>query len=84
MNNAIMRRVEVAADYQPLSDRKLVASVALSCLPSNSGPVYFRGDDGSDVPWMAGEWHEFWSVNLNEILIWGTPGDVITIIGGTW
>jgi len=84
MNNVIMRRVEVTADYQPLADRKLVASVTLASLPTNGSTVYFRGDDGSDVPWVPGEWHDFWSVNLNEIVIKGTPGDVVTVIGGTW
>lgn len=84
MNNAIMRRIEASAEYQPISDRKLVASVTLSCLPTNTAVIHFRGDDGSDVPWVPGEWHEFWSVDLNEILIKGTPGDVLTIIGGTW
>ena len=39
---------------------------------------------GEPVPWVAGEWHDFWSVNLNEIVIKGTPGDVVTVIGGTW
>ena len=84
MNNVIMRKIEVTAGYQPLSARKLVASATLSCLPTNSGLVYFRGDDGSDVPWIAGEWHDFWNVNLGEIVVKGTPGDVVTLIGGTW
>jgi len=84
MNNVIMRRIEVTADYRPLSDPKLVASVTVSCPPTNSAAVFFRGDDGSDVPWVAGEWHDFWSVNLHEIAIKGTPGDAVTIIGGTW
>ena len=84
MNNVIMRNIAVTADYRPLADRKLVASATLSCLPTNTGTVYFRGDDGSDVPWVPGEWHDFWSVNLAEIVIKGTPGDALTIIGGTW
>ena len=84
MNNVIMRRVGVTADYQPLADRKLVASVTLASLPTNGGTVYFRGDDGSDVPWVPGEWHDFWSVHLTEIVIKGTPGDVVTVVGGTW
>lgn len=84
MNNVIMRKIAVTAGYQPLSDRKLVASVTISCPPTNAAPVYFRGDDNTDVPWVPGEWHEFWSVNLNEIVIKGTPGDVVTVIGGTW
>ena len=84
MNNVIMRKIEVTADYQPLSARKLVASATFSCPPTNAGAVHFRGDDGSDVPWMAGEWHDFWNVDLGGIVVKGTPGDVVTIIGGTW
>lgn len=84
MNNVVMRNIAVTADYQPLSNRKLVASVTLSCPPSNSGPVVFRGDDGTDVPWLPGEWHDFWNVDLNEIVIKGSPGDVVTVVGGTW
>ena len=84
MNNVIMRRIGVTAEYRPLADRGMVASATLSCLPTNSGPIHFRGDDGSDVPWLPGEWHEFWNVDLNGIVVKGTPGDVVTIIGGTW
>lgn len=84
MNNVVMRRIAVTADYQPLSNRKLVSSVTLACPPTNKKTVYFRGDDGSDVPWVPGEWHDFWSVNLNEIVVKGTPDDVVTVIGGTW
>lgn len=84
MNNVIMRRIEVTAEYQPLSKTRLLATATLSCLPTNIQSVYFRGDDGSDVPWVPGEWHEVRRINLNELLVKGTPGDVVTIIGGTW
>ena len=84
MNNLIMRSVAVADEYHPLSTRDLVASVTVSCLPTNAGPVFFRGDDGSEVPWLPGEWHEFWNVNLAEITFRGTEGDVVTVVGGTW
>jgi len=76
--------VPVTADYQPLSPVSLVGSVTLSALPSNTGDVFFRGDDGSDVPWIAGQWHDFSRVDLSQIFIKGTPGDVISVIGGTW
>ena len=84
MNNIVMRRIEVTADYQPVSNVQLIASVTISCLPTNGGTVYLRGDDGSDVPWVPGEWHVFKNVNLGEIVVKGTPGDVVTVIGGTW
>lgn len=84
MNNTIMRKIVVTADYQPLSPAALVASVTLSCPPTNGSTVYFRGDDGSDVPWIPGEWHEFRAINLAEVLVKGTPGDLVTAIGGSW
>jgi hypothetical protein len=46
--------------------------------------VYFRGDDGSDVPWQKGEWHNFTSVDLSTVFIKGTAGDYVTVIGGSW
>ena len=84
MNNTIMRKIDVTASYQPLSDASLVGSVTLSCPPANAADVVFLGDDGSDVPWVPGEWHTFRSINLAEVKIKGMPGDTVTIIGGTW
>jgi hypothetical protein len=84
MNNVVMRKVNVTGSYQPLVTGTLVASVTISALPTNSGPVYFRGDDGLDVPWLPGEWHEFQGVNLAEIRVKGAVGDAVTVVGGTW
>jgi len=84
MNNIVMRKITVTADYQPLVSGSLVASVTISTPPTNSGNVLFKGDDGSDVPWVPGEWHEFRSIELASIQVKGTPGDVVTVVGGTW
>jgi len=84
MNNLIMRKIVVTAEYQPLVAGRLVCSGTISALPNNVGEVFFKGDDGSDVPWLAGEWHRVVSVDLSEIFVRGTPGDAVTIIGGTW
>jgi hypothetical protein len=84
MNNVVMRKINVTGSYQPLVTTTLVASVTISALPTNSGPVYFRGDDGLDVPWLPGEWHEFQAVNLAEIRVKGAVGDAVTVVGGTW
>ena len=83
-NNIIMRSVPVTAEYQPLSAVSLVGSVTISTLPSNTADVFFKGDDGSDVLWSAGTWFEFFSVDLSKILVKGTPGDAVSVIGGTW
>ena len=65
MNGVIMRKVVVQASYTNLVPEKtLVGTVTISCAPGNAGSVNFRGDDGSDVPWVAGEWHEFKGVDL--------------------
>jgi len=84
MNNFVIRKVTVTTSYLPLVSTKLIASVTISCPPTNTGNVLFKGDDGTDVPWMPGEWHEFLSVNLNEMQIKGNSGDSVTVIGGTW
>jgi hypothetical protein len=84
MNNVIQRKLSVTAEYQPLVTVPTVASVTISCPPTNAATVLFRGDDGSDVPWVPGEWHLFKSVNLAEMFIKGIAGDVVTIVGGTW
>jgi len=84
MRNIIMRTVSVTAEYQPLSAVSLVGSVTISTLPSNAGDVFFRGDDGSDVPHQPGEWYEYFSVDLSGIFVKGTPGDMVKIVGGTW
>ena len=84
MNNIIMRKVTVTAVYTALLATKLIGSVTISCLPTNTGSVLFKGDDGLDVPWLPGEWHTFKSVDLASIQVKGNPGDLITIVGGTW
>lgn len=84
MNNVIMREIAVGAAYAPLVASRTVVSVTISTPPTNAAPVYFRGDDGSDIPWVPGEWYEFRGVDLSCILVKGTPGDTVTVVGGTW
>ena len=84
MHNVVMRKITVTGEYQPLVSSSLVASVTISTPPANGGNVLFKGDDGSDVPWVAGEWHQFRSIDLAGIEVKGTPGDVVTVVGGSW
>ncbi len=83
-NNVILRAVEVTEDYRPLSPARLVATVEISTPPANAGPVFFRGNAGEDVAFQPSEWHTFKSVDLSGLFVKGTPGDVVTVIGGTW
>jgi hypothetical protein len=85
MHNVLMRKVVLTAVYQPLSAKsREVASVEVSTPPTNTAVVYFRGDDGTDVPWVPGEYHAFLRINLADLKVKGTPGDVVTLVGGTW
>ena len=61
-----------------------VATVDVTAPPANQGPVIFEGDDGSTVTWIPGEYHTLLRVNLGTIRARGTPGDVLTLVGGTW
>ena len=84
MNNVIMRKIEVSENYTPLASEKTVCTVTISAPPSNAGNVFFKGDDGSDVFFVPSEWHTFYSINLADIQVKGTPGDVLSLVGGTW
>lgn len=84
MNNTIMRAIEVTDQFQPLVQDRLVGSITISCPPTNTNDVIFLGDDGSEVPWLPGEWHSFQRIDLAEVQVKGTPGDVVTVVGGTW
>lgn len=84
MNNVILRTIVLTGQYQPLCAERLVASATVSVPPESQGTAYFRGDDGSDVPWVPGEWHTLHSVDLSAIFVKGTPGDIVTVVGGTW
>ena len=84
MNNTIMRKIVVTGAYKPLVSDSLVGSVTISCLPTNAGNVFFKGDDGSDVPWLPGQWVDLKQIDLSAIEIKGTSDDVVTVIGGTW
>ena len=84
MNNVIMFSVVLSAEYRPLAERPLVATVDVSAPPGNTGPVFFLGLEGAEVRWVAGEWHSLVRVDLSTIRVKGTPGDVVTVIGGTW
>lgn len=84
MNNVIMRTLVLTGDYQPLAAQRVVGSITISAPPSNADDAIFLGDEGANVPWVPGEWHEFNRVNLAEIKVKGTPGDIVTVVGGTW
>jgi len=84
MNNVVMRKITVTGEYQALVSASLIASVTISTPPANAGNVLFKGDDGSDVPFVPGEWHQFESIDLAGIEVKGTPGDVVTVVGGSW
>ena len=84
MNNLIARKIDLTASYQPLASQRTVVTVTLSAPPTNAQTVYVLGDTGQDVPLIPGEWHLLHHVNLADIAVKGTPGDIVTVIGGTW
>ena len=84
MNAIIQRKAVVKTSYTNLIREHLVGTVDITCPTTNSGTVYFRGDDGEDVPWEPGEWHTFEQIDLATMQIKGTVGDVVTVVGGAW
>jgi hypothetical protein len=85
MNNVVMFKIAVNSGTQQVSPTRLIASVTLSCPPTNTGTVYLKvGTGGAEVPWVPGEWHEFKNIDLSTLYVRGLAPDVITVIGGTW
>ena len=81
-NGILLRLVPVTATFQPLGGNE-VFTVDVSCPPTNSGPVYFKvGSD--EIPWCSGEWHRLVRIKLKDVSVRGTPGDVVSLVGGTW
>jgi hypothetical protein len=83
MNNTVLKKIDVTDQWQALSPVPLVASVTISALPTNAGNVLLRNGE-SQVELIPGEWQDFRSVNLAELEVKGTIGDVLSIVGGTW
>ena len=53
MNNVIMRKLVLTADYQPLATKRVIGSFTISAPLSNDDDALFRGDEGDDVPWRG-------------------------------
>ena len=84
MNNVIARKVTVTTSWQALAVEPTVASVNVTAPTYNSGNVLLKGDTGDEVPLEPGEWHVLLSVDLAQIEVKGTAGDIVTVVGGTW
>jgi hypothetical protein len=84
VNNIVLLKMQLTSDYQPLASGRLVASVTISCPPGNLREMWIKADGGDPVPFLPGEWHEFRSVDLHAIEVRGEPGDMVTVVGGTW
>ena len=82
-NGILLRLIPVTATFQPLGGNE-VFTVDVSCPPTNSGPVYFQTGSLPEVPFLPGEWHHMERIKLKELSVRGTPGDVVSLVGGTW
>ena len=84
-NNLILRRIEVTTEWTPLSPVPLVGTVHVSAPPSNAGTVSIRAGAGEQIDFIPSEFHQFIRVSLDQIEVRSdTPGNVLTIVGGTW
>lgn len=84
MHNLILRKIDLSDQWQPLAPARLVGSVVISAPPANAQPVMLLADDGSELPFVPGEWHWFLRVDLASIQVKGTDGDTVTVVGGSW
>jgi len=81
----LSRKVVLAANYAAVSATAALGSVRLLAAADNAGVAYIRGDDGvTDVPIPKGVDFQLNGVDLADIHLKGTPGDVVVVIGGTF
>ena len=77
----IFLTITLTASYVAISPTPLVGDFVISALESNTGNMYFQGDDATDVAVSPDDWYEFRGVNLAAISVKGVAGDKVTIIG---
>jgi len=82
MKQPIIRDVVVTAEYAALAAGRTAFSGTIQCPPSNTGGITVEGDDGSDCELLPGESNPFIDIDLSQIRVKGTPGDVVAIRGG--
>ena len=80
MNNTYMDIVDVTATLAALASEQTIFTGEISTPPTNGSNVVFVGDNGVEVPWVPGEFHQFKNVDLSQIQIKGTVGDKVIII----
>ena len=83
-NNLILRVVELTEEFKPLSSQSLIGTVTISAPPSNTGPVFLRAGPGEEAWLVNGECHLLHRIELSSLEAKGAPGNVLTIIGGSW
>ncbi len=84
-NNLILRSIDVTAEWKPLSPVPLVGTVDVSAPPTNAGPVCVRAGSGEEAFLLPGEYHAWVRVALDAVEARSdTPGDRLTLVGGTW
>ena len=84
MNNIIARKIDLTADFSPLATKRTIATITITSPLSNSDVIYLRGDTAQEVPLSPGEHHTLRRVNLADIQVKGSVGDILTLVGGTW
>ena len=82
-NGVVMRQIALTGVLQPLGGNE-VFTVDVSCPPTNTGPAFFKVGADPEVMWLPSEWHCLHRVKLSDISVRGNPGDVVSIVGGTW
>ena len=80
----IIRQASLTSEYAPVSETSEVCFVTLSAPATNQHTANVLGDDGAtDVPMSPGQQFPLHAVDLADIRLKGTAGDVITIIGSS-
>ena len=80
----IAKKVVLSSTFSAVCGSPMVGCVTIVAAADNSDPAYLRGDDGSTlVPLPKGVPFTLNGVDLGDVFLKGSAGDVVIVIGYT-
>ena len=81
--NTVIRRIDLSSAWKALAESPLIADVAILVHSKNVDPCAILGDADEEVALAQGARITLRGVDLNEVFVKGTAGDVLAVIGAT-
>lgn len=84
INAPVLLSKDLTATYTPICAARCVATIIIETPSTNTDSLFIQATDGSDsddIEIPVSQWYEFESVDLAQIYVKGTSGDIVRVIG---